>query len=117
MTMTMIKSIIAAATAIVLLSACGTANQYSGVNYAKAEFAESGQLRDLVFAGGKESGEVSLEVELPQLGKAKFIGKDVKAFDGQAVRAAVEKAQAEVLGEVAPHLTNAIMARLLPLLP
>lgn len=108
-----------AVSTVLLLSACGSlssANQYSGVNYAKAEFSGNGQLREIVFAGGKESGLVDLMVDLGNGAKAQFKGSDVRAFDGQAVRAAVEKAQAEVVGEVAPDLTDAIMERLLPLL-
>ena len=105
--------------AALLLSGCGSlssANQYSGINYAKAEFSESGRLREIVFAGGKQSGNVKLEVDLGNGAKATFSAEDVKAFDGQAIRAAVEAAQAEAASEVVPQLTDTIIARLLPLL-
>lgn len=86
-----------------------SANQYAGINHAKADFNDNGQLQEIVFYGGKESGEVTLKVPLPGGAVAEFTGKDVRAFEGQAVRAEVEKAIAEAGAQIAPDVVNAIV--------
>ena len=107
----MIRSLCLALLAVAL-AGCGllsSANQFAGLNHAEAEFTEDGQIERIVFYGGKESGSVNLTVDLGNGATATFSGTDVTAFEGQAVRAEVEKAQAEVLGEVVPALTKAIV--------
>lgn len=98
-----------------ILGAC-SANQYSGINYSEADFVNDGQIKNIKFYGGKESGKVKLTVKLPNGAEATFEGEDVKAFDGQAVRAEVEKAQIEIVGKIVPDLTDAILQAIVPLL-
>ncbi len=59
---------------------------------------------------GKEFGSVNLAFQMSDGTLMNFNGVDVRAFRGQEIRADVEKAIAEVYGEIVPGLTDSILA-------
>lgn len=101
------------------LAACdslSTANQYAGINHVRVDYSETGEPESVVVYAGKEAEELDITLDHPSGLKATYKARDLKAFDGQAARAEVEKAQLEVLGKVVPDLTDAIINAIIPLL-
>lgn len=58
---------------------------------------------------GKERGAVSFEVEFSDGTVLNYASTDEKAFEGQALRADIEKVIAEQIGEVGPGVVDAIL--------
>ena len=66
--------------------------------------------------GGKEQSSVELSGSLPDGTTFTYSATDVKAFDGVAARAAVERAVAAEVGDAFPRLVDTIMDGLLGVL-
>ncbi len=97
-----------------LLSACETTAPWSEQDWAgitTIEVSGNGIVPDTLYKSGKESGgfkvvyhgspDGTIDVELE--------ARDVRAFDGQALRAEVSKALAEAQIEIAPDALTAII--------
>lgn len=70
---------------------------------------------DFEVLDGKEKGSVSFEITRdPNTGviHVKYAAGDVRAFEGQNIRAQVELAQLQTLGQIIPALTDAIVSAL-----
>lgn len=103
--------------AALILGACSTypgqnMQGFAGINHADIQL-EDGLPVNVRITGGKESQEVSVRFKLPNDLEASYTAKDVRAFDGQAFRAAVDEAQTEaqssVVKEVLPILSDALL--------
>lgn len=60
------------------------------------------------YIDGKEKANVATDVDLTK-GHFAYTASDVKAFDGQALRAAVDKALIETAGQTIPQVADAIV--------
>lgn len=65
-------------------------------------------------ADGKERSDVSFTFVSPDGFGFEYSAGEEKAFEGQRIRGEVEKAQIEVLGEIIPGLTDAIIGAINP---
>lgn len=106
-------------TAVLALGACagalpGNPQGYSGQTYATVEIPCKvgeelrlckGEIRD-----GKEKAATTLKVELNEVGSMSYSAKEVRAFDGQAIRGEVEKAVAQHAADVTPGFVEAIVS-------
>jgi len=88
---------------------------YSGITKADVEVgvAKAGEvpyIKSVTFWNGKEFGSVALTVEfLDGKPKVTYTAAGVTAFDGQRVRAAVEKAVSDDVRATAPAIVDTIM--------
>ena len=107
----------------VLLSACAGAVPWNNQNNAgiveieigykkvsDAEGNEGYQIDKANIVDGKENGAVQVKFTLPDGTIFNYAADDVKAFDGQALRADVEKALSEQLGTVAPGVVDSVIS-------
>jgi len=108
--------LIIAIIALVSVSACGAVpwnkQQYAGINSVKFEWCKidgSYLPCHVRIIDGKEQGAIDFKFQMPDGTILNFAADNVKAFEGQRLRAEVEKAIAEQLGEVSPGLVDAIL--------
>lgn len=111
--------IIAAIAALMLAGCAGAApwnpQGYSGITKAEVEVGvlkagEVPYIKSVTFWNGKEYGSVALTVEfLDGKPKVVYAASGVTAFDGQKVRAAIEKAVSADLKATAPAIVDTIM--------
>lgn len=99
---------------LLFLGACST-QQYAGLTSVEitmkpvcdgpslAECASS-----IKYIDGKEKANVAFKGNLGE-GTFTYTAADVKAFDGQALRAAVDKTLIETAGQTAPQIADAIV--------
>lgn len=99
---------------LLFLGACST-QQYAGLTTFELttktkcdgpSLAEC--ISTIKYIDGKEKAAVNTEVDLVK-GKFAYTASDVKAFDGQALRAAVDKTLIETAGQTAPQIADAIV--------
>lgn len=69
---------------------------------------ETGQVEHARIIDGKEKADVAFKVDL-KAGTATYSAKEVKAFDGQAFRAELEKVLAQEYGGAAPGVIDSII--------
>jgi len=105
--------------ALLFISACGSVpwnkQQYAGLNsvhfsWCKAEEGSTYLPCKVRIIDGKEQGSIDFKFQMPDGTILNFTADNVKAFEGQALRAEVEKAVAEQIGEVSPGLVDAILS-------
>jgi len=105
------------------LTACAGAVPWNAQNYAgitewKLKYKKNNdgnfQLASVTYVNGKEFGADTIKIALPDGSILNFSAEDVKAFQGQEVRARVEQAVAEQFGEVAPGVVDAILKAIIP---
>jgi len=99
------------------LAACagaipGNQQGYAGINKAEIEFDENGKPEYALIVGGKENDSVSLNVKTPDGLEVQYSASGSKAFDGQAVRGAVEQAISADVGDAAPGIVENVMEAL-----
>lgn len=94
--------------AMLALSAC-TANEYGGINHVRVSFNDDGKPSEAVLYGGKEQEAIELKVTGLNGLNVEYRANGVSAFEGQKIRAELEKAQVEVLGKATPSLTDALV--------
>lgn len=109
----------ASALVLALTTACAGVNPfdnpqaYSGINEVEATFqvpeGKSGPTWVKVI-GGKEQEAVGLTLDLPDGTRATYTASGVKAFDGVALRAAVEQAISNDVKEAAPGIVDSVVA-------
>ena len=112
-----ITSLIASASALVLLTGCAGAvpwnpQGYSGVNMVEAEFVVAdgqSEPKSIKVVGGKEQEAVSFKATLPDGTVVDYSASGVKAFDGQKLRAAVEDAVSDDVRAVAPGIVESVV--------
>jgi len=104
--------------AIVSLSACGAVpwnkQNYAGINEVSFSWCKANEGKTYVpcnvkIINGKENGAIEFSFEMPDGTILNFAADDVKAFPGQDIRAKVEIAVANQLGDVAPGVVDAIV--------
>jgi hypothetical protein len=111
------KLALLSALSLVFLYGCAGAvpwNQqgYAGINMVEAKFqvpeGEAGPT-SLRVVGGKEQELIAFKATLPDGTITEYSARGVKAFDGQALRAAVEKAVSEDVKAVAPGIVEKVV--------
>ncbi len=105
------------------LSACGSLGmnkqQYAGITHWQVSGNQTvegtWQVTDVSYTNGKEEDESEIAISLNG-GETilNFSGAGIKAFDGQALRAEVDKVVMETIGETVPGLTEAIIEAIKP---
>lgn len=109
-----------------LLSACAGALPWNtqskaGITDAVVTWCESKDAtKDKYVCGarltdGKEKTYIALKIDTPDGSHLKYTARDVKAFQGQQVRAAVEKAVSADVKAAAPGIVDAIVKAILGL--
>lgn len=103
----------------IVLSGCAGAvpwnkQNYAGINevsfsWCKANDGKTYMPCNVKITNGKENGGIKFSFEMPDGTILNFSADDVRAFEGQSIRANVEKAIAEQLGDVAPGVVDAII--------
>lgn len=107
------RAFIAALFAITLVGCAGATPwtnpaQYAGINYATFEYpTEQGAITGTLY-GGKEQGSVGITIRHPSGVEVEYTATDVKAFEGQKVRAAVEEAVSADAKEAMPGIVDTI---------
>lgn len=117
-----IAAVLAAA---LMLPACaggwiGGPQQHAGIETLRVKYelatladgSESPYIKDVYYRSGKETNMAQLVFELPDGTKLNFDTDLAKAFEGQALRAEVERVVAEQVGDVAPGVVDAIIKAL-----
>lgn len=104
---------------VISLIACAGAvpwnkQNYAGINEVSFSWckADEGKIYvpcNVKITNGKENGNIKFAFEMSDGTILNFSAEDVKAFGGQNIRANVEKAVAEQLGDVAPGVVDAII--------
>ncbi len=86
---------------------------YAGINQAWVDFNGDGK-PDAIFTGGKEQGSIKISGQLPSGQPFTYEATEVKAFNGQAFRAEVEKivaeANATTVQAITPELADVVTA-------
>ncbi len=99
--------------AMIVLSGCAGAVPWNKQNYAGIEEwsvdYNDGAIERVHYINGKEASGSQIKIHLSDGTILNFYGNDIKAFEGQGMRAAVEKALAEQLGEVAPGVIESVL--------
>lgn len=109
------KTFFATIGAAFLLSACagalpGNPQGLAGINKGEFEYdPQTGKVSGEVI-GGKESEAVKLSVKTPDGLEVTYSAKGVKAFDGQAVRAAVERAVSDGAKQAMPGIVDSVVS-------
>jgi len=113
------KHILISILTVITLSGCAGAlpwnkQNYAGINevsfsWCKANDGATYMPCNVKITNGKENGGIKFAFEMPDGTILNFSADDVKAFEGQNIRAKVEKAIAEQLGDVAPEVAEAII--------
>lgn len=109
------KIIVVLALGLVLLSlsGCAGALPWNDQNAAGMEkwsvTYKDGAINKVQYINGKEAGASDIVIQLADGTVLNFTGSDIKAFQGQELRASVEKAIAEQLGSVSPGVIDAIL--------
>ncbi len=103
----------------ITLSGCAGAlpwnkQNYAGINevsfsWCKANDGATYMPCNVKITNGKENGNIKFAFEMSDGTILNFSAEDVKAFRGQDIRAKVEIAIAEQLGNVAPSVVDAIV--------
>lgn len=94
----------------------GNPQGYAGINHGEFEYnPKSGKLNGHIY-GGKENEDVSLSMTTPKGLKVVYDAEGSKAFDGQAVRGAVEKAVSDDVKEAAPGIVSDIVDAIQPVI-
>lgn len=109
------RLLLVCAMALVLTACAGSANiwghnpqSYSGVNYVTFEYpTEAGAITGTLY-GGKEQDTVSITVLHPSGVEVTYSASGAKAFEGQEIRAAVEKAVSQDAKEAMPGIVDTI---------
>lgn len=111
--------LIAASLILLAMTGCATlgaesAQGRAGVTDVEVRWCERADGSDRYLCGarwvdGKERQDVSLTLDLPDGGKLRYAASGVAAFDGQRLRAEVERALVEQVGAAAPAAVDAIM--------
>lgn len=90
----------------------------AGITTATVEWCHAGDppaayICAVEFKDGKEKKNISLGVQMPGGVAVAYSAQGVQAFDGQAVRAAVEKAISGDLGGAAPGLVDRVVGAIM----
>jgi len=102
---------------VMILSGCAGAVPWNKQNYAGLEEwsveyvvakGDSG-IERVHYINGKEAAASEIKIALSDGTILNFAGDGISAFQGQALRADVEKAVVEQLGNVSPEIINAII--------
>lgn len=99
----------------IILSGCGVTN-YAGLARFDIDWCEAGerfQICRVRVIEGKEKASIKVTVTFPDGSTLIYEATDVKSFEGQALRADVQRALVEQLGEVAPGVVDAIVKAIL----
>jgi len=87
---------------------------YAGIEFWEVDYEQNDggqfQISNVTYINGKEAGSSEIKIALADGTILNFAGDDILAFEGQEIRANVERAVAEQLGEVAPGVVDAIIA-------
>ena len=101
--------------ATVVLARCTSwldPQQGSGQSHAVVKFSDTGKPTLLEITDGKERGSVALSGKIGEKLKFSYAASDVRAFDGQALRARLEEVVAREVGEswreIAPGVVDAL---------
>lgn len=104
---------------VISLTACAGAvpwnkQNYAGINEVSFSWCKANEGKTYVpcnvkIINGKENGAIEFSFEMPDGTILNFAADDVKAFPGQDIRAKVETAVANQLGNVAPGVVDAIV--------
>ncbi len=106
-----------AAMAIIAISGCAGAVPWNKQNYAGIEEwsveyvvakGESG-IERVHYINAKEAASSEIKIALADGTILNFAGDGITAFQGQAIRADVEKAVAAELGDISPEIINSII--------
>jgi hypothetical protein len=95
------------------LTGCGGAQEYAGINFGKMTFSPDGMPLAILIAGGKESSRVELTGETGTGLKFSYTATDLRAFEAHAIRAEVEKALIETIGNAAPGVVDSLTSAIL----
>ncbi|MGB0750254.1 MAG: hypothetical protein ACPGO3_16060 [Magnetospiraceae bacterium] len=111
------RQVLTALGAVFLLAGCagafpGNPQNHAGLTMAEV-FWEDGALKSASIIDGKEKQDVALVVRLPEGGSVDYRAAGVSAFQGQAIRGAVEQAVAAHLADAAPGVVQAITETIL----
>lgn len=94
------------------VAACGAVpwnkQMYAGLEQWSVEYKD-GIIEKVHYINGKELGSSTIKIQLADGTILNFSGNDILAFRGQELRAEVEKAVAEKMGEAAPEVVDAII--------
>ena len=90
---------------------------YAGINEVHFKWCENDKTGefmacDVMIIDAKENGTIDFKFSMPDGTILNFAADDVKAFEGQAIRAGVEQAIVEQFGNVAPEIIDKIMSRI-----
>lgn len=118
------RIVIIAALAL-LLGGCSvfdSKQEYAGVtswdfNYCKVDIddaTEDQKICGVEVLDGKERGSVQLDFVLPDGTIMNYLANDEAAFEGQRIRAEVEKAFADAIANTLPSMVDAAIKALVP---
>lgn len=103
--------------ASILLGGCMPAQDYAGINYGQARFSSEGKIEQITMVGGKEGSHVEFELDYGDV-RVRYKADDLRAFEGQALRAQVEAVVAEQIGEswreTVPGIVDALISAVKP---
>lgn len=115
-----VAGILALVALAILASGCagavpGNPQGYSGINHGEFSYdPDTGALEGEVW-GGKENEDVALKVQAPDGTTIDYSASGTKAFDGQAVRGAVEEAVSADVKDSVPGIVDTITDAILQL--
>jgi len=107
---------------LISMTACAGAlpwnkQNYAGINSVHFKWCEAGENYlpcDVEIINGKEYGAIEFKFAMPDGSILNFAADDVRAFEGQALRAEVEKLIVEQVGDVSKDVLDAIMSLVEP---
>jgi len=110
------KIIVIVATAL-MLAGCsvGGHQEFAGINKVSFDWCKvDGQMLpcEVRIIDGKEQGAIDFSFQMPDGTILNFAADNVKAFRGQELRAAVDKALIEAYGEALPSVAESIVKAL-----
>lgn len=84
--------------------------QYGGIVHFSIDYDETGRLEEITVYDGKERGGVSIDIDNAETGATISVGgQQVSAFDGQAIRAELEKVLAENRISLPAEIINSLV--------
>ena len=102
---------VVASALLLLVAACAGQQNCAGINYARVQVDKDGTIREVEVCGGKEQESIAWTLDYAKDGaiKADFEAEHQEAFKAHEIRAAVEKAKAEVVGDAASDLAAKVI--------
>ena len=95
------KKVFAIVALSLLLGACAGLQGNAGLNRVEFDWNEDGKPKAVRIIDGKEASAIQFSFQMPDGTILNFAAEEVRAFRGQEIRAEVEKALFEALGEAA----------------